>query len=149
MKQITVFSGMRGFVMIDRIFDISPREIAAGKRLAKAPPFAGIEALAQAAALHTRIINDFSRHAFLLKVQRCTLPPGPRLDGDFLIRGVLKGQSAASGSYEMALEKDGQTVMEGSFLIATVEYDARFKKEVLESRYRKVFSCLQTGIEPG
>lgn len=149
MKQIIVLSGMRGFVMIDRIFDVSPQGITAGKGLSKAPLFAGIEALAQAAALHARFINNFSRHAFLLKVRRCTLPPEPSLDGDFLIRGVLNGQSAASGSYEMALEKDGQTVMEGNFLIATEEYDARFKKDVLESRYRKVFSCLQTGIEPG
>lgn len=149
MKQITVFSGMRGFVMIDRIFAISPQGITAGKGLAKVPLFAGMEALAQAAALHTRYIHNFSRHAFLLKVQCCTLPPEPSLDGDFLIRGVLTNQSAASGSYNMALEKDGQKVMEGSFLIATVEYDARFKKDVLESRYRKVFSCLQTGIKPG
>ncbi len=117
--------------------------------VANATLFAGIESLAQAGALHTRYINDFSRHAFLLKIQRCTLPPGPVLDGEFLIRGVLTGQSAASCSYSLAMEKDGLTVMEGSFLIATVEYDSRFRMDILENRYREVFSCLQTGIKPG
>ncbi|MEN6466398.1 MAG: hypothetical protein ABFD62_14595 [Syntrophaceae bacterium] len=149
MRQITIHSGMRGFVMLDRIHDISPRGITAGLRLAKAPLFAGIEALAQAGALHTRFINNFSRHAFLLKVRSCTLPTAPRLDGDFLIRGALTGQSASSCSYNLALEKDGRAVVEGGFLIATVEYDSRFKMDVLETRYRKVFSCLQTGIKPG
>ncbi|HAJ26967.1 MAG TPA: hypothetical protein DCG53_06930 [Syntrophus sp. (in: bacteria)] len=139
---ITICSGMSGFVLIDRIIEIGPDKIMAGKAMKRAPIFSGIEALAQAGALHTRYLNDFDRHAFLLKIQRCSLPPGRELDGEFLIRGVLAGRSAASFLYRLCLEKNGWPAMEGEFLIGTVAYDFRFPRGILEKRYRDLFACL-------
>jgi hypothetical protein len=37
--------------------------------------------------------------------------------------------------------------MEGRFLFAAVEYGERFRKDVLEKHYRKVFACLQGDTE--
>lgn len=149
MKEINIHSGMHDFALLDRVYDVSPDQITAGKVLTKAPLFAGIESLAQTGALHTRFINDFARHSFLLKIQRCTLPPGRELDGEFLIRGELTARSAASFSYRLIMETDGSPIMGGDFLFGTVEYDSRFRKDILENRYREVFSCLLTGIKPG
>jgi hypothetical protein len=138
----TICSGMNDFVLIDRIIAIGPDKIRAVKVMKRAPIFSGIEALAQAGAIHTRYLNDFDRHAFLLKIQHCSLPPGRELDGEFLISGVLTGQSAASFLYRLSLEKSGQPVMEGEFLIGTVAYDIRFPQGILENRYRDLFACL-------
>jgi hypothetical protein len=149
MKEITISSGMDSFVMVDSIREAGPEGITAVKALQGAPAFAGIESLAQAAALHTRYLSDFLRHAFLLKIQGCSLPASGGLDGEFVVRGVLKARSASTFLYAMSLEKEGRTIMEGDFLIGTVEYDGRFRKDVLEQRYREVFSCLLTASRPG
>ena len=149
MKEIAISSGMNSFVLVDSIREAGPEGITAVKALQGAPAFAGIESLAQAAALHVRYLNDFSRHAFLLKIQGCSLPASGVLDGEFLVRGELKARSASTFSYGMSLEKNGHKIMEGDFLIGTVEYDDRFRKDVLEQRYREVFSCLLTGSRPG
>lgn len=140
---------MQNFVLLDRIFNVSPDRITAGKNLIKAPIFAGIESLAQAGALHTRYINDFAKHSFLLKIQRCTLPSLRELDGEFLISGELTARSVTTFSYRLLLETDSRTIMNGDFLFSVVEYDSRFKKDILENRYREVFSCLLTGIKLG
>ncbi|MDQ5988468.1 MAG: hypothetical protein CSYNP_04228 [Syntrophus sp. SKADARSKE-3] len=44
--EITICSGMSDFVLIDRIIEISPGKIIAGKVMKRAPIFSGIEALA-------------------------------------------------------------------------------------------------------
>jgi len=148
MKQVNIRSGMHNFILLDRIFNMSRDRIIAGKVLRKEPLFTGIEALAQAGALHTRYINDFDRHSFLLKIRNCTILTSRELNGEFLIRGELTARSAASFSYRLQLEKKSLLVMGGDFLFGTVEYDSRFRKDILDNRYRKIFSCLLTGIKP-
>ena len=50
----------------------------------------GLEAAAQAAALHQRFLAGFSCHAFLLSVDECRFPTDA-LDGLMVFRAVLLG----------------------------------------------------------
>lgn len=52
----------------------------------------GLEAAAQAAALHQRFLAGFSCHAFLLSVDECRFPTDA-LDGLMVFRAVLLGRS--------------------------------------------------------
>ena len=71
-----VRSELQGFRLIDRISRAGKEEIRGVCTLAGGPLFTLIEALAQLGALHVRYLTGFTRHAFLLKIARCTLPGG-------------------------------------------------------------------------
>ena len=57
----------------------------------------GLEAAAQAAALHQRFLAGFSCHAFLLSVDECRFPTDA-LDGLMVFRAVLLGRSLTGGN---------------------------------------------------
>ena len=143
MKQdIAIHSGMEGFVLIDRILESGTSHIVGRIAFRNDPPYKGIESLAQMGAYHVRFLTGFSKHAFLLKIGCCSLPPG-RLEGEYLLRGDMTGRGESSFSYHLRMGQGDLTAMEGTFFFAAVDYDQHLKRELLERHYRKVYACLQ------
>ena len=101
------------FVLLDAVEEAGPERLVALRRFAASPVWQGLEAAAQAAALHQRFLAGFARHAFLLSVDACRFPEGA-LDGPYRIRASLLGQSSRAASYRVELEpvcsgKDGMS----------------------------------------
>ncbi|HYA03303.1 MAG TPA: hypothetical protein VEI04_09325 [Syntrophobacteria bacterium] len=149
MERITIHSGLERFVLVDGITETDPGTIKGYKHFDRAPIFLGIEALAQLGALHVRVTAAFARHAFLLGIKRCTVSSGELLDGRYTLLGAVIGRTTTAFSYLLEASKEGRVGIDGEFLFATVEYDGVFRKEVLESHYRKVFLCLSNASESG
>lgn len=148
-NKITINTGLDDFVLIDTISDIVGEHIHGCKHFVHEPPYLGIESLAQLGAYHVRFLTSFERHAFLLKINRCTVFGQDLLDGMCRLYGTLTDKSNAAFAYTM-LAKMGHTVLiEGEFLFGTIEYNALLKKEVLQNHYRKVFSCLRNDSKTG
>ena len=110
-----------------------------------------LEAAAQAAALQQRVARDFSCHAFLLSVERAPWPAGPlsgtaRLD----VRVTAQGGSVAASLVRVrGLCGPGGPLppLELELRVGLVPYDASFSRELLESRYRELYSCLSHNAE--
>ena len=82
----------RPFVLLDGVSAAEPDHLTAWRRFGSAPMWQGLEAAAQAAALHQRFLAGFSCHAFLLSVDECRFPTDA-LDGLMVFRAVLLGRS--------------------------------------------------------
>ncbi len=154
MERIIINSGQNRFNLIDQVTEVGPENIEGVIRFSKAPIYLGMESLAQLGALHVRYMVEFKRHAFLLKMRRFSLrsrnvensegmPSGNVLDGSYLISGKMLSHSEMAFLYVLNAKFDGVESMNGEFLFATVDYDSDFKKDVLESHYKEVLSCLQ------
>ena len=147
MKKITVNTGLNGFILVDSIIQAEEQDISGLKTFANAPAYLGLESLAQLGAFHVRYIMEFKRHAFLLKIGRCLMPAQEELDGSYKLSGTLVNRSASAFSYALQAKRGGRVWIEGEFLFAAVDYDMRFKKEILQEHYRNVFSCLQNDLK--
>lgn len=137
-----VRSELQGFRLIDRISRAGSEEIRGVCTLAGGPLFTLIEALAQLGALHVRYLTGFTRHAFLLKIARCTLPGGVPAAGVCPLRGRQTARSTTTFAYHLEAGREGALLMEGEFLFATLDYDGRFAREALARHYEMLFSCL-------
>lgn len=148
-KEIVVHTGLDGFVMLDRVLDVGVSNITGTRIFSHAPIYTGLEALAQLGAYHVRHLTGFSRHVFLIKIAHCGLPPEKVLEGEYVLSGVLVSQSNSSFLFRLKARQSEQTIMEGDFLFAAVDYDNNFKKDTLRRHYAEVFSCLQSDIKTG
>jgi hypothetical protein len=72
------------------------------------------------------------------------MPSQTDLLGTYHLSGDLVSRSESAFSYELQAEKQGRVQIQGSFLIAAVDYDSHFRQEILQQHYRDVFSCLQS-----
>ena len=88
----------RPFVLLDGVSAAEPDHLTAWRRFGSAPMWQGLEAAAQAAALHQRFLAGFSCHAFLLSVDECRFPTDA-LDGLMVFRAVLLGRSLRAATY--------------------------------------------------
>ncbi|HIW78019.1 MAG TPA: hypothetical protein H9874_02590 [Candidatus Bilophila faecipullorum] len=144
----------RPFVLLDAVSGADAEGLTAWRRFDAAPFWQGMEAAAQAAALHQRFLSGFSRHAFLLSVDECPLPEGLLCDR-VEIRAALLGGSLSAVAYRVDLMPHGPAFPGGGgagavpsaaltlFLsIGLTPYDATFKRDALESRYRRLFQWL-------
>ena len=148
MDRITVRSNLPGFVLLDEISDVGPETITGFRRFDRAQPYLPIEALAQLGAYHARFLADFEKHAFLLGVKRCSLPPVDELTGGYQLFGILESRSSSAFSHRLTATGEGGTTIEGEFLFALIDYgEAGFNRDILRDRYRKVFSCLRSGTK--
>ena len=108
-----------------------------------APSFVGLEIMAQAAALHVRQMTDFTRHAFLLSVQNCTLPPDAVLEGRYRVKAVMGHQSSDAFSYHVIASGPDGARCECELLIGTCAYDDRFPELELSTHYRQIWVRLK------
>ncbi len=147
MSVITINTGLAGFILVDGIVETDAQAIRGFKFFSNSPAYLALESLAQLGAFHVRYITGFDRHAFLLKINRCRMPAHAELDGRYELFGTLESRSASAFSYTLRAEKDDMIGIEGEFLLATVDYDMSFKKEILQNHYQDVFSCLQNDLK--
>ncbi|MEG6505718.1 hypothetical protein [Nitratidesulfovibrio sp. 1201_IL3209] len=142
------------FLLLDRV-DRCDAAGATGRRaFAGAPPWQGLEAMAQLAALHARWSSGFSLHAFLLTVQECNWPPADVLHGPSRIRADLLAQSERAATYATTITPIPQVPgadtppappsMAATLIIGRTAYDTRFNGDVLAARYREIFAWLTT-----
>lgn len=155
------------FVLLDAVSAAGPDRLTALRRFDSSPAWQGLEAAAQAAALHQRFLAGFSCHAFLLSVDECRFP-GDALDGLLEIHAVLLGQSLRAATYRVDVYRLGFRSLwemgnaakadevfsetereEGdvptwsvSLGIGLAPYDDTFRRDMLEPRYRRLFQWL-------
>ena len=142
-NRIEINTGLENFVLLDRISETGAVTIAGKKKYFNDPVCLGIESLAQLGAYHVRFLTGFENHAFLLKINQCTIPANHILNGSYLLKGTLVSQSKSAFCYALQAGKGNKVQIEGEFLYATIDYDRMFNKKILQAHYRKVFSCLQ------
>lgn len=123
--------------------EISPQAIRAKVAFDHAPLYAGLEAMAQTAALHVRHLLDFERHAFLLKVQHCRIPEVEFLTGTFVIAAEGGSKSSSAYAYNILAKGAGEKAFKADVLIGTRDYDDRFDQKILMAHYRKVLAGLK------
>ena len=142
-SKIEINTGMEGFVLLDRITETGVSNIRGEKKYFNDPVYLGIESLAQLGAYHVRFLTGFKNHAFLLKINRCTIPARHVLNDSYLLKGILVSQSKFAFCYTLQAGRENKVQIEGEILYATIDYDRMFNKKILQTHYRKVFSCLQ------
>lgn len=138
-------TGLDGFILPGEEIEIGSTTIRSVQAFDKVPDVIGLEALAQLGALHVRHTIDLSRHVFLMKIRQSTLPASPRISGRFRLIGVQESHTDRTWMYRVRAEPEaaGES-FGGTFLFGTRAYDAHFNKDLLQSHYRKVFSCLNS-----
>lgn len=142
MATIDILSRLDDFRMIDAIRQVDSDSIDGAACFDQAPPFAGLEAMAQLAALHVRYRIDFTRHAFLLKVIQCQGPPGEVLIGKFMFKARRKSHSRNAFRYAVAIEGAVDDVLCSELLIGVCEYNKQFQAHYLQGYYQKMFTAL-------
>ncbi len=146
MDPIVIRSNLSGFVMLDEIVDAGPDSIEGFKQLDRAPVYLGVETLAQLGAFHVRYLIDFQKHAFLLGIKSCLLPQKGELSGNCRLVGRLESRSSSAFSYRLTATVEDEAAIDGEFMFALAEYgESGFNRDILQSHYRKVFSCLKSG----
>lgn len=129
------------FVLLDAVRECMPTRLIAVRRFERAPLWQGLECLAQAAALHQRVLANFERHAFLLSYDECCFPEDTVLDGQARVTVELLGQSRDAAGYEAVLEFP-DNAFHARLHIGLTSYDARFQADTLTARYKELFTCL-------
>ena len=145
METLNISSRMPHFRLITRVAAVSPAHLEAEATLNDAPAYVGLEIMAQAAALHVRQKMDFTRHAFLLSVQHCTMPPVADLKGGHRVKAVMRHQSSDAFSYYVSASGPDGSRFECELLIGTRAYDDRFPKSKLSTHYRQIWARLKGG----
>jgi hypothetical protein len=142
MLKINVNTGLEKYILIDNIIKINDIEIHGSVAFNSAPPYTGIESLAQLGAMHVRWLHDFTKHAALLKINNIDIKDCGQLNGNYSITGILTAKSGRAFTYSLQSSINGDIKIEGSIIFALIDYDLKFKKEILETHYKKLFSCL-------
>lgn len=138
---------MQSFRLVRRVIRVTADDIRAVASFKEAPIYAGLEAMAQLAALHVRHCLDFKRHAFLLKIKYCDLPAQDRLDGDVDLGAKVISQSSRSFAYQTAALFGKRLALHAELLIGTRTYDRQFKKESLKHYYKGLFDDLNKPVD--
>jgi hypothetical protein len=140
---LSIQSGLRHFNLLTRINRVSAEGMEAIADLHRKPPFCGLEAMAQLAALHVRHCLLFQRHAFLLKVTRGQLPRLAELRGSYSLAAERYSQSSQGFAYRVRGHRAGEQLLEADLLIGTRRYDDLFREDILEAHYRSIFNRLR------
>ena len=147
--EIVINTGLNGFVMLDRVIEVSISHIVGARTFSYDPIFLCLESLAQLGAYHIRYLTDFSRHIFLIKIDYVNLPPEKVIYGEYLLSGTLLHQSDSSFLCHLKAGGKNKIVMEGNLLFAAIDYDQNFRSDDLRHHYTRVFSCLRKDIKTG
>ena len=143
MATVNIRSPIRRFRMIDTILRLEDDIIEGMADFVRAPAFAGLEAMAQLAALHVRWRVDFSRHAFLLSVVRCHGLPDRELDGTLQLQGRVTAHSMHAIRYRVTAATGAGKRLTAELFIGLRDYDTRFRSQRLQDHYREMVARLQ------
>lgn len=142
----------RPFVLLDAIDRVHAHGLRGIRHFQGAPFWQLWEAGAQCAALHQRQACGFRRHAFLLGMSHCPLDArrANLPDGRVLLTARREGQSSRAALYTLhctfpdcpGYNLPGETGAAWEVRIGLVDYDARFRQELLQPRYEEIFACL-------
>ena len=146
---IVINTGLSGFIMLDRILEVSAVRVVGRRSFTGIPAFLALETLAQLGAFHIRYITEFSRHVFLIKIVSCSIPLSTAMEGEYVLSGKLLSRTDSSFRSLLKAERDKEAAAEAELLYAAVDYDHNFKKGILHDHYIKVFSCLQRDLKTG
>ncbi|WMW66607.1 hypothetical protein [Nitratidesulfovibrio liaohensis] len=140
------------FLLLDRVDSCDETGATARRVFTAAPPWQGLEAMAQLAALHARWTADFNLHAFLLTVEECTWPTAADLHGTLYIGADLLAQSDRAATYATVIAPlppssgpdtaPAPPCMAATLTIGHTPYDTRFNGATLTARYREIFAWL-------
>ena len=160
------------FLLLDRLDSCGETGATARRAFTAAPPWQGLEAMAQLAALHARWTADFKLHAFLLTVEECTWPdhvpaadmrpdmrpgmprltPGGTLHGTLRIGACLLAESDRAATYATSITPlpafsdaalaPAPPCLAATLTIGRTAYDTRFNGDTLTARYRETFAWL-------
>ena len=133
---------MNHFTLLERITDCTPEQICAEANFVQMHGFAGLESMAQLAALHVRYRLDFRRHAFLLNVIQCQMPARGSLDGHFSLWAKLSSQSNHAFAYKVNADCPARAAFDCQLLIGTQDYGDRFRQARLQTHYQALFNAL-------
>ncbi|MGO9136432.1 MAG: hypothetical protein ACLP9S_11790 [Syntrophales bacterium] len=146
---IVISTGLTGFIMLDRIMEVSASRIVGAKAFTGLPAYLRLESLAQLGAFHIRYLTGFSRHVFLIKIVSCSIPLRTSPEGEYILSGDMVSRSDSSFRCLLKAGRDKETASEAELLYAAVDYDHNFKKVILQDHYTRVFSCLQRDSRTG
>ncbi len=149
MEKLIINTGLKSFVMPDKISQISKDSIVALKSfdMENFNLATKIETLAQICAMHTRFNTDFKSHAFLLKIDEFTDNSDETTYGDYKIVAKTQGSVKSAFSYSISAECNKKEIFFASIIIATTDYSEAFQKEQLSKHYRKIYSCLTKDLQ--
>lgn len=143
MEALNIHSQLPHFRLITRILKTSPEGIRGTSDFNRTPLYAGLEAMAQLAALHVRQRLQFERHAFLLKVRHCRMPVIEHLDGCFEIKADLCSQSSHAFHYDTVALGPHGVEFKSDLLIGTRDCDEYFSKDILKPHYQRIWAQLR------
>ena len=146
---IIINTGLSGFIMLDRVLEVSATHIVGTRSFTGVPSFLPLESVAQLGAFHVRYVTEFSRHVFLIKIVSCTIPLSTAMEGEYVLSGKILSRTGSSFCSFVKAERDGEVAAEAELLYAAVDYDHKFKEGILRDHYVKVFSCLQRDLKTG
>lgn len=147
METLTIHSRIAHFRLIKRISKVSHKGIRGEADFFRTPLFAGLEAMAQIAALHVRQYLQFERHAFLLKVHHCQMPAEDHLEGCFRISADLCSGSSNAFHYKTVAHGPQGIDIKSELLIGTQDYDDNFPENILKSHYQRVWTDLTSQLQ--
>lgn len=145
LSPMNIATGLRGFSLLSRITEASRETVAGYADLENAPPYLGIEALAQAGAYHVRFLCGFEKQAVVLLVKSCRLPGEASLSGRCELRGTLRSRSASVFAYDLSANMNGGTVLSGELVFTAVAYNSELREDRLKEYYRKKWADLRNG----
>lgn len=142
MTALTLHSGLKGFQLIERLYDVQTATIGGISHFASAPLYLGLEAMAQLAALHVRHLMLYGQHAFLLKVSDCHFSDLDQLEGRYQFQADLLSKSSRAFRYCVDARGPGPVNFCAELIVGTRAYDDRFKAAHLRVHYQNRFKKL-------
>lgn len=133
------------FILLDAVTEWSPARLIGVRRFANAPAWQGLECMAQAAALHQRVLAGFSRHAFLLGCEECLFEGDSPLAGLARVTVTLTGQASGSALYAAELAPERGPALRARLAIGLAPYGERFDAATLTQAYKERFAWLTAG----
>lgn len=148
MDSINIHTGLDQFLLLDRITDFSDTDIMAEKSFSKDEKFLLIEAAAQLASYHVRLLMKCEKHAFLLKVERFNfLFSESGISGTVRLTASLENTTDRAYSYAILGNTGEKEVFQAHLIIATSDYTDEMKADQFKTYYQNSLSCLLKSTE--
>ncbi len=148
MNSVIVNTGLDHFCPLHCITHITGEYISGKIIFVNSESFIALEAMAQISAYHTRFLNDFNRHSFLLKVKKCSGPFNEILNGEYVVDSKITARTEMASTHNVTIHSSNKVLFKSEIMTAFTDYSADFPEEKFKKYYRDVFTCLmKNGLE--